>query len=133
MEKFYEISNIKIIYFQKPSLSDIDGYYGIDSVVKQLFYVKDGTLIDIFKDKYIDGIYQNGKMPAFNYNPVNYISTSLFNNKELKSGLISEDRLLEIYCYFNSLHISYDEIIGNNVDNVVDIRKYVKTRRKEDE
>mgnify|MGYP007101933454 CR=1 FL=1 len=127
MEKFYEISKVKIVLFNITSTNSVDGYYGNLGIVKQLFYVNSGTLTDIFKNRYIKDIYSNDKLPGFNYNPVNYISTSFFNDKELKSGLISEERLLEIYCELNSNYINYNKI---NSNNIISINDYIEKKRK---
>ena len=124
----YEINKIKIISLQlsKEDSKD-DGYYGKLPTIKQIFYVNGKSIIDIFGEKYIKGIYHNGQLPEFYYNPVNYISTGQFNDKELKSGLISEERLLEIYYKLNSSYINYNEIKNNNV---IYFSNYTRKKRK---
>jgi len=129
MEKFYEINNIKVVSFQKSfENSRVDGYYGVKPAIKQLFYVTGGTMIDIFKDKYIKDIYNDGNMPEFYYNPVNYISSSMYTTEELKSGLISDDRLFRIYCELNSKYLSYEDI-KNEEKGIYKFNNFVKIKR----
>ena len=110
VDNVYDINKIKIVFFKIVYNGSIDGYYGTVGIVKQLFYADNGCLIDIFKDKYIDGIYKDNEIPSFNYNPVNCVDIRMFSDNELKSGFISERRLLEIYCNLNSNYISYDSL-----------------------
>lgn len=110
MGKFYEIKKIKVVLF-RPFVNSVDSFGNSEFFVKQFMYVDGGNIKDIFGEKYIAGLYYNGEMPEFYYNSINYLNSNYFNEKELMSGVISEERLLEIYCIYNSNFISYDDAL----------------------
>ena len=128
LDKFYDIDKIVVTLYW---ISSKEEYRGKLNFVKQLLYVDNGVIVDIFKDKYISCVYNDGNMPAFCYNPMNRLSDNYFTKDELSSGVISGARLLQIYCYCNSKYIDYDVVTGkkNNNAPVIDITKYMKTRR----
>ena len=129
MEKFYDIDKIKVVFYRQPFLfTSVDGYYDSVGYIRQFVYVNDGYIEDIFKEKYIAGLYADGQIPEFYYNPINYLDLKYFNESELKSGKVSERRLLEIYCQCNSKFITYDDALRQDKfrDNasVVDISRF---------
>ena len=134
MGKMYEIDKLFVVLFQYTDY-EVDGYYDYNVFVKQIMCVDNGIVVDIFKDKYIKGLYDDGEMPEFYYSPFNYISKSLFNKKEIERGLVSEEKLLEIYCALNPKFINYDNIINNENCPVIDLNNYrilsLKRRKKE--
>ena len=110
MSKMYDIDKIRCIQFGYMRYGDVDGCYENNVFVKQIFYYDNGTLTDIFKDTYIPGIYENGEMPVFHYDSNNRLYPRDLTDIERQSGKISEERLLEIYCKFNSKYIDYSMI-----------------------
>jgi hypothetical protein len=131
MEKFYDIKKIKIVLYRPPVLYALINEYE-NSAVKQLVYVDGGSIIDIFGEKYISGLYYDGNMPAFYYDPVNYLHHKYFTDFELKKGIVSEKRLLEIYCELNNNFIKHEEALRQDEfrDNksIIDISRH-KIRR----
>jgi len=108
----YEISKIKIVIFRNPYCYSLtEGAYGEGCYVNQFMYVEKGSIKDIFVDKYIEGLYDGNKMPNFIYNSSNSIHSSYLNEEERKSGLISYERLLYIYCLYNKAFLSYEEVL----------------------
>ena len=105
----------------------VDGFYGYNTFVNQIFELGDGTLTDIFKDKYIDGLYNDGNMPDFSFNNGNIIDRRLFTNEELEKGLVTWERLLQIYQKLNSKYFSLDDI---EYDNIVNARFVFRRGRK---
>ena len=110
MEKYYEIDKIAVVLFLPCfEVTSVYDYYESNLFVRQFIYENNGCLVDIFRDKYIASIYDNGRMPSFNYNSINKLREELFTKEELRSGKVSYDRLLEIYCVYNSSFITYND------------------------
>ena len=97
IKDIYEISKLRIVLYMYNFNHGVDGFYGYNTFVNQIFELGDGTLTDIFKDKYIDGLYNDGNMPDFSFNNGNIIDRRLFTNEELEKGLVTWERLLQIY------------------------------------
>lgn len=135
MEKYYEIDKIAVVLFLPCfEVISVYDYYESNMFVRQFIYEDNGCLIDIFKDKYIASIYDNGRMPSFNYNSSNKLRKELFTEEELRSGMVSYDRLLEIYCIYNSSFITYDDALRQDEFRsnkfIFDISRYRLRRKK---
>lgn len=129
IEKFYDIDKIKTVFYRQQIPCDlVDGYYDNVGYIKQFVYVEKGSIIDIFGDKYLAGLYVDGQMPEFYYNPVNYLETRYFNADELKSGKVSEIRLLEIYCQCNSKYLTFEDALRQDKfrgsGDIIDISRF---------
>lgn len=126
MGKFYEIKKIKVVLF-RPFINSSD-YFGNGEVyVKQFMYVDGNKITDIFSEKYIAGLYCDGEMPEFYYNSINGLSDKYFDLKELDSGVVGEERLLQIYCICNSNFISYEDALRQDRfrdTGIVDISRF---------
>ena len=127
IKDIYEISKLRIVLYMYNFNHGVDGFYGYDTFVNQIFELGDGTLTDIFKDKYIDGLYNDGNMPDFSFNNGNIIDRRLFTNEELEKGLVTWERLLQIYQKLNSKYFSMDDI---EYDNIVNARFVFRRGRK---
>ena len=143
MEKYYEIDKIAVVLFLPCfEVTSVYDYYESNLFVRQFIYENNGCLVDIFRDKYIASIYDNGRMPSFNYNSSNKLREELFTKEELRSGKVSYDRLLEIYCVYNSSFITYNEALRQDEfrsnKSIFDISRYrlrrgkVKKRKESD-
>lgn len=135
MERYYEIDKITVVlFFPCFEVTSVYDYYESNMFVRQFIYEDNGCLVDIFKDKYIDSIYNNGRMPSFNYNNSNKLREELFTKEELRSGMVSYDRLLEIYCIYNSSFITYDDALRQDEfrsnKSIFDISRYRLRRKK---
>ncbi len=136
MEKFYEIKNIKVV-FVHPVFCDelVEGYYssGNDICVRQFMYVDGRSMVDIFGDSYLKGLYYHGEMPGFCYNPINDIDMGYFTEDEKRSGKVSEMRLLQIYCMYNSDYLTFENLacpFGSEDEfRVVDIKRGLFKKR----
>ena len=127
IKDIYEISKLRIVLYMYNFNHGVDGFYGYNTFVNQIFELGDGTLTDIFKDKYIDGLYNDGNMPDFSFNNGNIIDRRLFTNEELEKGLVTWERLLQIYQKLNSKYFSLDDI---EYDNIVNARFVFRRERK---
>ena len=127
IKDIYEISKLRIVLYMYNFNHGVDGFYGYNTFVNQIFELGDGTLTDIFKDKYIDGLYTDGNMPDFSFNNGNIIDRRLFTNEELEKGLVTWERLLQIYQKLNSKYFSLDDI---EYDNIVNARFVFRRERK---
>lgn len=127
IKDIYEISKLRIVLYMYNFNHGVDGFYGYNTFVNQIFELGDGTLTDIFKDKYIDGLYTDGNMPDFSFNNGNIIDRRLFTNEELEKGLVTWERLLQIYQKLNSKYFSLDDI---EYDNIVNARFVFRRGRK---
>lgn len=127
IKDIYEISKLRIVLYMYNFNHGVDGFYGYNTFVNQIFELGDGTLTDIFKDKYIDGLYTDGNMPDFSFNNGNIIDRRLFTNEELEKGLVTWERLLQIYQKLNSKYFSLDDI---EYDNIVNARFIFRRGRK---
>ena len=127
IKDIYEISKLRIVLYMYNFNHGVDGFYGYNTFVNQIFELGDGTLTDIFKDKYIDGLYTDGNMPDFSLNNGNIIDRRLFTNEELEKGLVTWERLLQIYQKLNSKYFSLDDI---EYDNIVNARFIFRRGRK---
>lgn len=127
IKDIYEISKLRIVLYMYNFNHGVDGFYGYNTFVNQIFELGDGTLTDIFKDKYIDGLYNDGNMPDFSFNNGNIIDRRLFTNEELEKGLVTWERLLQIYQKLNSKYFSLDDI---EYDNIVNARFVFRRGRK---
>lgn len=135
MEKYYEIDKITVVlFFPCFEVTSVYDYYESNMFIRQFIYEDNGCLVDIFKDKYIDSIYNNGRMPSFNYNSSNKLREELFTKEELRSGMVSYDRLLEIYCIYNFSFITYDDALRQDEfrsnKSIFDISRYRLRRKK---
>lgn len=135
MERYYEIDKITVVlFFPCFEVTSVYDYYESNMFVRQFIYEDNGCLVDIFNDKYIDSIYNNGRMPSFNYNSSNKLREELFTKEELRSGMVSYDRLLEIYCIYNSSFITYDDALRQDEfrsnKSIFDISRYRLRRKK---
>ncbi len=135
MEKYYEIDKIVVVLFLPCfKVTSVYDYYESNMFVRQFIYEDNGCLIDIFRDKYIASIYNNGRMPSFNYNSSNKLRKELFTKEELRSGMVSYDRLLEIYCIYNSSFITYNDALRQDEfrsnKSIFDISRYRLRRKK---
>lgn len=127
IKDIYEISKLRIVLYMYNFNHGVDGFYGYNTFVNQIFELGDGTLTDIFKDKYIDGLYNDGNMPDFSFDNGNIIDRRLFTNEELEKGLVTWERLLQIYQKLNSKYFSLDDI---EYDNIVNARFVFRRGRK---
>lgn len=126
MEKVYEIKKIKVVLF-RPFIMPSDYFGDVGVYVKQFMYVDGNKITDIFGDKYISGLYCDGEIPEFYYNFVNSLGLQHFNLKELNSGVVSEARLLQIYCIYNSDFISYEDALRQDKfsgTGIIDISRF---------
>lgn len=135
MEKYYEIDKIVVVLFLPCfKVTSVYDYYESNMFVRQFIYEDNGCLIDIFRDKYIASIYNNGRMPSFNYNSSNKLRKELFTKEELRSGMVSYDRLLEIYCIYNFSFITYNDALRQDEfrsnKSIFDISRYRLRRKK---
>ena len=135
MEKYYEIDKIVVVLFLPCfEVTSVYDYYESNMFVRQFIYEDNGCLIDIFRDKYIASIYVNGRMPSFNYNSSNKLRKELFTKEELRSGKVSYDRLLEIYCIYNFSFITYNDALRQDEfrsnKSIFDISRYRLRRKK---
>ncbi len=135
MEKYYEIDKIAVVLFLPCfKVTSVYDYYESNMFVRQFIYEDNGCLIDIFRDKYIASIYNNGRMPSFNYNSSNKLRKELFTKEELRSGMVSYDRLLEIYCIYNFSFITYNDALRQDEfrsnKSIFDISRYRLRRKK---
>jgi hypothetical protein len=135
MEKYYEIDKIAVVLFLPCfEVTSVYDYYESNMFVRQFIYEDNGCLIDIFRDKYIASIYNNGRMPSFNYNSSNKLRKELFTKEELRSGMVSYDRLLEIYCIYNFSFITYNDALRQDEfrsnKSIFDISRYRLRRKK---
>lgn len=135
MEKYYEIDKIAVVLFLPCfEVTSVYDYYESNMFVRQFIYEDNGCLIDIFRDKYIASIYNNGRIPSFNYNSSNKLRKELFTKEELRSGMVSYDRLLEIYCIYNFSFITYNDALRQDEfrsnKSIFDISRYRLRRKK---
>ena len=62
MEKYYEIDKIAVVLFLPCfEVTSVYDYYESNLFVRQFIYEDNGCLVDIFRDKYIASIYDNGR------------------------------------------------------------------------
>ena len=127
IKDIYEIRKLRIVLYMYNFTHGVDGFYGYNTFINQIFEVDNGTLTDIFQDKYIEGIYDNGKMPDFSFNNGNLIDKKLFTKDELEKGLVSSDRLLEIYQQLNPKYFSLNDV---KYDNVINARFVLRRGKK---
>lgn len=127
IKDIYEINKLRIVLYMYNFTHGVDGFYGYNTFINQIFELDGSTLTDIFQDKYINGIYLDGKLPNFNFNNENVIDKRLFTEKELEKGLVSGERLLQIYQKLNSNYFSLDDA---EYDNVVNARFVLRRGRK---